>query len=204
MAQEHDHDAHEHDEHDHEHHHAMSYEDALKELRAAATHYYEHQFDWRGHGPPEGFDGPRWFAADEKWRLDARLDRDAPSTGEHVELATSTGKLRDMQNAGQLVFEVDGKEQRLTAFLPRLADEIPVLFVPFRDATSGVDTYGAGRYVDVPYDADEEWVDLDFNYAYNPSCVFSPAYDCPYPPAGNRLSVSITAGEKLPSGNASH
>lgn len=199
---EHDHD-HDHDGHDHGHHHALSYEDALKELREAATQYYEHQFDWRGHGPPEGFDGPRWFPADERWRLAARLDRDAPGAGEHVQLATSTGKLRDMENAGQLVFEVDGQEQRLSAFLPRVMDAEPVLFVPFRDATSGVETYGAGRYVDVPYDADEGWLDLDFNYAYNPSCAFSPAYDCPYPPPGNRLLMSITAGEKLPSGKSS-
>ncbi|MEP7360695.1 MAG: DUF1684 domain-containing protein [Chloroflexota bacterium] len=203
---EHEHEEHDHDEHDgHEHHHhAMSFEDALNELRSAATHYYEHQFDWKGHGPPEGFDGPRWFVPDESWRLAARLDRDAPGTGEHVELATSTGKLRDMENAGQLVFEVGGTEQRLSAFLPRAMDAEPVLFVPFRDATSGVDTYGAGRYVDVPYDADEDWHDLDFNYAYNPSCAFSPAYDCPFPPPGNRLPISVTAGEKLPSGEAPH
>jgi uncharacterized protein (DUF1684 family) len=196
----HDHDDHGHHHDDHGHHHALSYEDALKELREAATHY----FDWRGHGPPEGFDGPRWFDPDERWRLEARLDRDAPGAGDHVQLATSTGKLRDMENAGQLVFEVDGQEQRLSAFLPRAMDAEPVLFVPFRDATSGIDTYGAGRYVDVPYDADDEWHELDFNYAYNPSCAFSPAYDCPYPPPGNRLSISITAGEKLPSGNAAH
>ena len=99
------------------------------------------------------------------------------------------------------MFEVDGQEQRLTAFLPRATDAEPVLFVPFRDATSGNETYGAGRYVDVPLRRrDEEWHDLDFNYAYNPSCAFSPAYDCPYPPPRNRLSISVTAGEKLPSG----
>src|SRR5512141_2735371 len=195
----HDH-GHDNDEHEH-HHHAMSWHDALEELREAARHFYEHQFDWRGHGPPEGFDGPRWFPPDEKWRLAARLDRDAAGTGERVELATSTGKLRDMEKAGQLVFDVAGTEQRLTAFLPRAMDAEPVLFVPFRDATSGVDTYGAGRYVEVPFDQDDEVLELDFNYAYNPSCAFSPAYDCPYPPAGNRLAISVTAGEKLPSGH---
>jgi uncharacterized protein (DUF1684 family) len=204
-----DHDEHDHDEHDHghdhseheHHHHAMSWQDELEELREAAARYYEHQFDWRGHGPPEGFDGPRWFAPDERWRLAARLDRDAPGTGEQVELATSTGQLRHMENAGQLVFEAGGVQHRLTAFLSRAIDAQPVLFVPFRDATSGMDTYGAGRYVEVPYEEGDELLELDFNYAYNPSCAFSPAYDCPYPPPGNRLSVSVTAGEKLPSGH---
>jgi hypothetical protein len=103
-----------------------------------------------------------------------------------------------MENAGQLVFEAAGSEHRLTAFLPRVMDAEPVLFVPFRDATSGVDTYGAGRYVEVPYDPEDEVLELDFNYAYNPSCVFSPAYDCPFPPPGNRLSVAVTVGERLP------
>ena len=102
-----------------------------------------------------------------------------------------------MENAGQLVFEVDGQEQRLSAFLPRVMDAEPVLFVPFRDATSGVDTYGAGRYVDVPYDADENWHELDFNYAYNPSCAYDPAWTCPLAPPGNTLAVPVQAGELL-------
>jgi uncharacterized protein len=79
-----------------------------------------------------------------------------------------------------------------------------LLFVPFRDTTSGVETYGSGRYVDVPFEDADELVELDFNFAYNPSCAFSPAYDCPFPPPANRLSVAITAGEKLPSGTPAH
>ena len=198
-----DHDEHDHDHEGHEHHHALSYEDELAQMRQAATHYYEHQFDWKGHGPPEGFDGPRWFPPAPDWRLAAKLDRAAPGAGDHVELATSTGQLRNMENMGQLVFDVGGKEQRLTAFMSHAADGFEVLFVPFRDTTSGADTYGAGRYVEVPYEPDEphqEPLELDFNYAYNPSCAFSPAYDCPFPPPGNRLSVAVTAGEMLPSG----
>jgi uncharacterized protein len=193
-------DGHDHDHGEHEHHHTLTWEQELEGLREAATHYYEHQFDWKGHGPPEGFDGPRWFPPAPDLRLAAKLDRTAAGAGDHVELATSTGQLRHMENMGQLVFDVDGKEQRLTAFLSHAADGFEVLFVPFRDTTSGVDTYGAGRYVEVPYEEDEELLELDFNFAYNPSCAFSPAYDCPFPPPGNRLSVAIEAGEKLPSG----
>lgn len=194
----------EHDEHDHdhEHDHALSWGDELAQLRESARHYYEHQFDWKGHGPPEGFDGPRWYGADEEWRLEARLDRTAAGAGELVELATSTGQLREMTNAGQLVFDVEGAEHRLTAFVTRDGQGYDVLFVPFRDATSGTETYGAGRYVEAGYDPDDDEVELDFNYAYNPSCVFSPAYDCPYPPPANRLSVSVRAGEMLPLGTS--
>jgi uncharacterized protein len=190
---------------DHEHHHhAFDRGAELEQLRQAARHYYEHQFDWRGHGPAEDFDGPRWFPPAPDWRLAAHLDRDVPGAGDDVERATSTGQLRHMTVAGQLVFEVDRAEHRLMAFLTHDAQGYEVLFVPFRDATSGVETYGAGRYVEVPYEADEDPLELDFNYAYNPSCAFSPAYDCPFPPPANRLSVAVTAGEMLPSGSARH
>jgi uncharacterized protein (DUF1684 family) len=200
----HNHDHADHDHEGHEHHPALSYEQELEQMREAATHFYQHQFDWKGHGPPEDFDGPRWFPVAPDWRLAAKLDRSAPGAGDHVELATSTGQLRHMENMGQLVFDVGGKEQRLTAFNSHAADGFEVLFVPFRDATSGAETYGAGRYVEVPYGDDEELLELDFNFAYNPSCAFSPAYDCPFPPPGNRLAVAVEAGEKLPSGNAPH
>lgn len=191
---------HEHD-HEHEHHHAYDWEAELLALRAAAAHYYEHQFDWRGHGPPEGFDGPRFFAPAPEWRLEARLDTAAPGTGDEVEIATSTGKLRKMTVAGQLVFEAHGGEHRLTGFHSHDAQGYRVLFVPFRDATSGSETYGAGRYVEVPYSEEDETLEIDFNFAYNPSCVFSPAYDCPYPPPANRLTVAVRAGEMLPAGH---
>jgi uncharacterized protein (DUF1684 family) len=183
---------------DHEHHHALDWQTELEQLRAAAGHYYQHQFDFRGHEPPPGFDGPRYFPPAPEWRLAARLDRDVPGAGDHVELATSTGQLRHMTVAGQLVFEVAGAEHRLTGFISHGAEGYEVLFIPFRDATSGGETYGAGRYLETSYEPDEDEVELDFNYAYNPSCVFSPAYDCPYPPPANRLEVAVTAGEKLP------
>src|SRR3712207_4314322 len=99
------------------HHHSYDWEGQLLALRAEATHFYEHGFDWRGHAPPDGYVGPRWYAPAPDWRLDATLDASAPGTGTHVEIATSTGKLRDMVVAGQLVFAAQGEEHRLTAFL---------------------------------------------------------------------------------------
>jgi uncharacterized protein (DUF1684 family) len=71
------------------------------------------------------------------------------------------------------------------------------LFVPFKDATTGHESYGAGRYIDVPRRDDNSYV-LDFNDAYNPSCAYSPRYNCPYPPAQNTLRVRVEAGEKTP------
>lgn len=78
------------------------------------------------------------------------------------------------------------------------------IFVPFKDTTNGDLTYGAGRYVlDTVKGADlgrtpgEEWV-VDLNFAYNPSCVYNPAWACPLAPAGNRLTAEVPVGELSP------
>lgn len=209
--EEHDHE-HGHEEHDHgheEHDHAsdepgFEYASAhdwvheLEGLRHEARHYYLHGFDWRGHEPPEGFTGPRFYPPASEWRVAAHLDVSVPGVGDTVTLPTSTGQLRPMTIAGQLVFNgANGGEQRLTAYRTHGHGEAEMLFVPFRDTTSGNETYGAGRYLDVPYHEGHHY-DLDFNYAYNPSCAFSPAYDCPFPPPGNRVGVAVHAGEMVP------
>ncbi|HEY7599460.1 MAG TPA: DUF1684 domain-containing protein [Candidatus Limnocylindrales bacterium] len=183
---------------DHEHHHQTDWRAELEAARHQAAHYYEHQFDWRGHPPPADFTGPRFFPISDEWQREAWLDTAAPGSGDHVTLPTSTGKLRDMTVAGQLVFEVGGAEQRLTLYIGHGRDGSEYGFLPFRDATSGHETYGSGRYLDVPYDPAATDYLLDFNWAYNPSCAFSPAYDCPYPPPGNRLDVRVEAGEMVP------
>jgi uncharacterized protein (DUF1684 family) len=68
--------------------------------------------------------------------------------------------------------------------------------VPFVDATSGSETYGAGRYLDIEREEDGTY-SLDFNLAYHPSCVYDARFSCPLTPAENRLAVSIRAGERL-------
>ena len=77
------------------------------------------------------------------------------------------------------------------------------VFVPFRDATSGGETYGGGRYLldtvkgsDLGTDGDR--LVLDFNFAYNPSCSYDPRWVCPLSPPANRLPVAIRAGERMP------
>ncbi len=76
-------------------------------------------------------------------------------------------------------------------------DEGPTrLFVPFRDLTSGNETYGGGRYLDLDRTSTGLY-DLDFNRAYHPYCVYNPEYDCPVPPADNRLAFAVRAGERL-------
>lgn len=78
------------------------------------------------------------------------------------------------------------------------------VFLPFADATSGRETYGAGRYLldtikgaDLGSASDGRTV-LDFNFAYNPSCAYSPRYVCPLAPPANRLPTPVRAGERVP------
>jgi len=142
------------------------------------------------------FTGLAYFPVDPKYRVRARLERD-PNL-QKVVLATSKGVPREMIRVGFFEFEIDGTKQRLAAYKavppPGHRHEDRALFVPFRDATSGKETYGASRYLDIEEPSSDEHV-LDFNLAYNPYCAYSDDYVCPFPPRENWLSVPIRAGE---------
>jgi uncharacterized protein (DUF1684 family) len=113
---------------------------------------------------------------------------DAPT----VKMITSTGTMEEHRVLGTLEFTVQGQTLKLTAF----ASEANRLFVPFQDQTSGTETYGAGRYIDLVRTGTNLY-EIDFNNAYNPYCYYSLAYICPLPPQENRLAVPVRAGEKI-------
>ncbi len=115
-----------------------------------------------------------------------------PADGSEITVETSDGRERTHHRAGKVRFEVDGEPVELTLY----DTGHPGYFVPFRDKTSGDSTYGAGRYLDLDAN-DDGTVTLDFNLAYNPSCVYDDAYSCPLPPIENWLQVPIEAGEKM-------
>lgn len=151
-----------------------------------------------------GFAGLDYFELDPAFRVTARLARLA--TQRTVRMATSKGVERDYLEYGRLEFELAGKDLALTAYkqAPDPAghghhhehDREPErLFVPFRDATSGKESYGAARYLDVEEMPGVEQ-EIDFNMAYNPYCAYSPTYVCPFPPRENWLPVEVRAGEK--------
>ena len=149
------------------------------------------------HGLRDKFSGLAYFSADPKYRVRAPLVRDP--NPQRVVLATSKGIPRDMIRIGAFEFEIDGTKQRLAAFkavpAPGHRHEDRSLFVPFRDATSGKETYGAARYLDIEEQPTDEYI-LDFNVAYNPYCAYGDDYVCPFPPRENWLAVPIRAGEK--------
>ena len=110
---------------------------------------------------------------------------------------------------GAFHFEIDGQPLTLSVFQPtgdKAHTGRKALFMPFRDRTSGRETYGAGRYLDLAENRDgSETYILDFNEAYNPYCAYSPNWSCTIPPRENTLPVEIRAGEKnLPGHDDSH
>jgi uncharacterized protein (DUF1684 family) len=113
------------------------------------------------------------------------------------DMPTSTGTMRKMQRVGQLQFTLQGKSMTLDAFVEDGTQQITSLFVPFADTTTGTETYGAGRYLDLKPTSTGFYV-IDFNRAYNPTCAYNPSWECPYPPASNRLKIAVHAGEKAP------
>ncbi|MDT7855021.1 DUF1684 domain-containing protein [Rubrivirga sp. S365] len=140
------------------------------------------------------FDGLPYFAYDSTLAVPAAL---VPTLSQDtVRFPTTSGELRPMITAGHLVFTAGGVQRRLEAF--QTLDDGPLrLFVPFRDATSGRDTYGGGRYLDVDLEPSGRYA-LDLNRAYHPYCVYDVSFSCPLPPAENRLELPVTAGERLP------
>ena len=192
----HDDEHHQHDEDAHAHG-SEGYAGAIEAGRADKDAYFKH-----APGSPipaaarHAFDGLPYFAVDPSLRFaDLTLEPYAGNEPSSFQIPTSDGQLRPAHRAGTLTFEVDGEPRRLTAYVldSSRGDQ---LFVPFLDLTSGRETYGAGRYLDLEPEENDTYL-LDFNLAYHPYCVYADTYSCPLTPAENRLHVRIEAGERL-------
>jgi uncharacterized protein (DUF1684 family) len=140
------------------------------------------------------YHGLAWFPPDLAYRFVVPL---TPNTKADTTVILSTrGNSRRAVLAGWFDLRVKGKPVRLEAHRllePGVDEESVSIF--FRDATTGKDTYGVGRYLDPEKLPDGRWL-VDFNLAYNPACAVSPHYNCPIPSKANALKVAIRAGEK--------
>jgi len=143
-----------------------------------------------------GFHGLRWYPPNDSYRIRARwIPYNPPKV---LDIPTVLGTTTHLPAPGAAEFTIDGQTVRLEPVLedPKATE----LFFILRDATSKTTTYGAGRflYTDLPdhgvAQPGELW--LDFNRLINPPCAFTPYATCPLPPAQNRLTVAIPAGEQ--------
>ena len=144
------------------------------------------------------FEGLAYFDYDPSWRVTAALE---PTAGDPLAIGHSDDGATDARLFALAHFTHHGTEQSLPLYW--LDDYSGGLFLPFRDATSGVETYGGGRYLlDTAKGADLGGPEggrlvLDFNYAYHPSCAHNPRWSCPLAPRASWLDVPILAGERL-------
>lgn len=147
----------------------------------------------------DGFDGLRYWPYDPALRFDVAVEPAPPAEApgaRDVQALSVTGDAFALERIGRIVLPVGSLDVYWIAVYGG------GVFVPFRDATNGTDTYGAGRYVvDTIKGADLGGSDgrliVDFNYAYHPSCAYDPKWSCPLAPPANRLDGPIRAGERL-------
>ncbi len=141
------------------------------------------------------FQGLAYWPPDPAYRFE--IDLHEHDEKEVTMVADTGGQERSLWRWGEFRFQIAGQQCVLQAYKNDLAEER--LFLLFRDATSGKETYGAGRYLDIDpqkhLTSDGRWI-LDLNEAYNPWCAYSQNYVCPFVPPDNWLNVPIRAGEK--------
>lgn len=142
------------------------------------------------------FEGLPIAAYDPDWRFELPL---LPAEPADFEFATGTDGVVPFERIGRVEIPDAG-----TLDVWRLRSYGGGLFIPVRDASAGRPggTYGGGRYLidtikgaDLGSDAEQGTIVLDFNFAYNPSCAYDPAWACPLAPPGNVLAVPVPVGE---------
>jgi uncharacterized protein (DUF1684 family) len=139
------------------------------------------------------------FQPDSTWVLDGEVRFHSDTTS--IPFATSSGKTKYFEKRAIIRFSRGKETFELTAYRniqyrgkPELESS---LFIPFTDRSNGNITYAGGRYLDISaQDIKEDKIRIDFNLCYNPYCAYRAGYNCPVPPAENRLKIEIPVGEQ--------
>jgi uncharacterized protein (DUF1684 family) len=138
------------------------------------------------------FRGLEYFPTDERWRVEARFEpHNPPKT---IPITNVLGMEEDNPSPGAVVFDLNGQTYRLDTLTEQGEEQF---FIIFADATSGHETYGAGRYLYAGPPDSSGKLFIDFNEAYSPPCAFTKYATCPLPPEQNRLPLRVEAGEKF-------
>lgn len=171
-----------------------------KTIRKHRKHYKkEFLTDQRAPLNRKGVKKLRFFAPDTAYRVTATFER--ATDAEPFEMPTYSGVTKPYVKYGTAAFKLGDTTLNLSVYqslrLIRMPQYRDHLFIPFKDATNGMETYGGGRYMDIrKSDIREGELVIDFNKAYNPWCAYSDGYNCPIPPMDNHLPVLIEAGER--------
>lgn len=178
---------------------AQTEDELIKEVKDFQQELDDHYRD-KEHSPLKKkerrkFKGHRFYEIDLSYRVIAKVNLiKKPDT---IVMPTSAGTEKRYLRWAKLKFQIAGQDCELIAYKSAKAGQGNYLFIPFRDATSGTETYGGGRYLDLEVPEGDELV-LNFNLAYNPYCAYTTGWFCPLPPEENTLDVPIKAGLKIP------
>ncbi len=134
-----------------------------------------------------------YFPVNPKYKVKAKVNK--ISEIEYVNIGESDGSSKRYVKYAILNFEIDETPMELVVLKPTGFGQMNILFTAFADETSSIETYGAGRYLDLSF-KNATSITLDFNLAYNPYCAYNESFSCPLPPAENILPIRIEAGEK--------
>jgi uncharacterized protein len=134
-----------------------------------------------------------YFPPDPAYRVPGKLERVTPPAEAY--LRTNRDNQAVMRYLGDLTFSLHGRSLRLRLYHAGEGVGTSV-FVPFRDGTSGDESYGPGRYLTLELNESDVY-DLDFNRAFNPYCAYTDDFECSFPPAENDLPVPVRAGERV-------
>lgn len=179
--------------------HSFAQNDYEKEVREFRQQLIQSALEYEKDPPlsPADTGDLSYFPIDTFWKLKAKfhpLQQDS-----FIKIPTTAGTEKIFKIIGMAVFKVNSVADSLTVFQPFQNGLQPYLFIPFKDGTSGITSYGGGRYLEPDLSSISEegnTIILDFNKAYNPWCAYSSGYFCPLPPEENDLRIKITAGEK--------
>lgn len=140
------------------------------------------------------FRGLNYFPASPEYKVNAKLDM--LENNELITLPMNDGTEENYIKYAYATFNLLGKNHQLL-LLKRKDEEVDnSLFLAFSDKTSGNETYGGGRYIDLELRS-KNFVTIDFNKAYNPFCEYNYRYTCPLPPKENQMDIPVEAGEKV-------
>lgn len=142
----------------------------------------------------ETYVDPEYYPINPEYRVNAKVER--LNKREIISIANNQSKDERYIKFAWLHFSLLGKDHKLLVLKPYGFGGSEILFCGFADGTSGVETYGGGRYLDVEIGKSDKTT-LDFNLAYNPYCAYVEEFVCPLPPAENILEAAIYAGEKI-------
>ena len=161
-----------------------------------------HFFKTAPNSPLEEFDkrqfkGLKYFPIDLRYRFEGTIDRYIININDpkyYAIFPTNKGPRKRYVRYGKFRFTLEGREYSLELYKSIGSD---IIFIPFYDKTNGKETYEGGRYLDAEILMPGYRIIVDFNYAYNPSCVYNEKFVCVFPLEENRLKIEIPAGEKM-------